>query len=53
MAATKPWTLEELDLLPEDGNKYELVHGELLVTPAPNQDHETLAALLSARLVRT
>ena len=47
MAATKPWTLEELDRLPEDGNKYELVHGDLLVTPPPSYDHETIASRLS------
>jgi Uma2 family endonuclease len=43
MAATKPWTLEELDRLPEDGNTYELVLGELFVTPAPTHGHETIA----------
>ena len=31
----KRWTLEEVHALPEDGNKYELVYGELWVTPAP------------------
>ena len=44
------WTLEELHRLPDDGNKYELVNGELLVTPAPNEEHETLAARLTRRL---
>jgi Uma2 family endonuclease len=34
-AAEKLWTLDELHALPDDGNKYELVHGVLLVTPAP------------------
>ena len=52
MAATKPWTLEELDLLPEDGNKYELVHGELFMTPAPTYHHETIAARLARLLDR-
>lgn len=47
MAATKVWTLEELHSLPDDGNKYELVHGELFVTPAPTQDHETIASRLT------
>jgi Uma2 family endonuclease len=50
MAATKPWTLDELDRLPEDSNTYELVHGELFVTPAPSHDHQTIAALLTAVL---
>ena len=43
----KRWTLEELHSLPDDGNKYELVRGELFVTPAPTDDHETIAARLS------
>jgi Uma2 family endonuclease len=31
----KRWTVEEVRALPEDGRRYELVDGELLVTPAP------------------
>ena len=51
MAATKVWTLEELDALPDDSNKYELVHGELLVTPAPGGHHGEIAANLNRILV--
>jgi len=51
MAQAKVWTLEELHSLPDDGNKYELLHGELFVTPAPTFDHETVIARLSAVLV--
>jgi Uma2 family endonuclease len=40
------WTLEELHRLPDDGNKYELVRGELFVTPAPRPAHERLAVVL-------
>lgn len=40
------WTLAELDRLPQDGNKYELVNGELFVTPAPSPAHESLAITL-------
>jgi Uma2 family endonuclease len=47
----RAWTLEELHRLPDDGNKYELVFGELFVTPAPNEQHETIAARLSRLLV--
>lgn len=46
------WTLEELHRLPDDGNKYELVHGELFVTPPPSVSHEELASLL-ARILDT
>src|SRR4051812_24209058 len=45
--ATKRWTLEELHSLPDDGNKYELIHGELFMTPPPTDNHETIAARLS------
>lgn len=43
----KRWTLEEVHALPEDGNKYELVYGELWVTPAPTDRHETVLARLT------
>ena len=46
----KRWTLEELHSLPDDGNKYELIHGELFVTPAPTDDHETILARLTRLL---
>ena len=51
MVQAKVWTLEELHSLPDDGNKYELLHGELFVTPAPTFDHETTIARLTAVLV--
>jgi Uma2 family endonuclease len=44
------WTLDEMHALPEDGNKYELVHGELLVSPAPSVRHEETVASLHERL---
>jgi Uma2 family endonuclease len=49
--AVKRWTLQELHSLPDDGNKYELVRGELLVTPPPTLDHETIGARLTQILV--
>jgi Uma2 family endonuclease len=49
--AVKRWTLQELHSLPDDGNKYELVRGELFVTPPPTFDHETIAARLAQVLV--
>jgi Uma2 family endonuclease len=45
--ATKRWTLDELHSLPDDGNKYELINGELFVTPPPTEEHETIVARLS------
>src|SRR5262245_20261613 len=49
---TKRWTLEEVHSLPDDGNKYELVRGELFVTPPPSFDHETVIVKLSRLLDR-
>ena len=48
--ATSSWTLAEFDRLPDDGNKYELVDGELFVTPAPSPAHEELASVLHSIL---
>jgi len=39
-------TLEELDRLPEDGNRYELIDGELYVAPAPTTKHQRVSAAL-------
>lgn len=46
----KPWTLDEVHRLPDDGNKYELVNGEFFVTPPPTDGHETILARLTALL---
>jgi Uma2 family endonuclease len=42
MAAPIYYTAGMVRALPEDGNKYELVHGELLVTPAPRVWHDVV-----------
>jgi Uma2 family endonuclease len=47
---TREWTLEDLHRLPDDGNKYELVRGELFVTPAPAVSHEMVLARLDMLL---
>ena len=45
--ADRGWTAEEVRNLPDDGNRYEVVGGELLVTPAPRLTHqEAVQALL-------
>lgn len=51
VARAKRWTLEELHRLPDDGNKYEVVFGELFVTPPPSEEHETILARLNSVLV--
>jgi len=32
------WTVQDVHALPDDGNRYEVIDGELLVTPAPRTD---------------
>lgn len=36
------WTAEEVRNLPDDGNRYEVVHGELLVSPTPRPFHQEI-----------
>ena len=40
------WTYSEYARLPSDGGKYEVIDGELLVTPAPTPAHQHVAATL-------
>ena len=34
------WTVDDVHALPDDGNRYEVIDGELLVTPAPAWRHQ-------------
>lgn len=36
-----PLTVDDLQSMPEDGHRYELVDGSLFVTPGPNLRHQT------------
>src|SRR3989304_4214818 len=51
MAAPTRWTAAMVRALPDDGNRYEVIDGELLVTPAPTELHQravvTLVRLLA------
>lgn len=38
--ATERWTAERVRALPDDGRRYELIEGELVVTPAPRGLHQ-------------
>ena len=39
-SGAKRWTAAMVRAFPEDGNRYEVVEGELLVTPAPRAMHQ-------------
>jgi Uma2 family endonuclease len=44
------FTADDLDSLPDDGNRYELVDGELLVTPSPDVRHQAVQLELAHAL---
>src|SRR5207253_1459223 len=48
--AARDWTVQRLLTLPEDGNRYEVVDGELLVTPSPTFHHQDAILALARRL---
>lgn len=50
MAAPTYYTAEMVRALPDDGNRYEVVHGELLVTPAPRLWHQVLVLRMAVAL---
>jgi Uma2 family endonuclease len=41
------FTIEDLDRMPEDGHRYELLDGTLIVSPAPGLPHQRVAVVLT------
>jgi Uma2 family endonuclease len=52
VAATtkKHWTAAELRAIPDDRNRYEIIDGELLVSPSPSAPHQMLVTELLVRI---
>ena len=46
----RKWTRADLERLPDDGNKYEVIRGELFVTPPPAAAHESIVEALGRRI---
>ncbi|MBI4539457.1 MAG: Uma2 family endonuclease, partial [Gemmatimonadetes bacterium] len=46
LETTTQWTYAEYARFPDDGNRYEVIDGEVLVTPAPSPRHQWVAASL-------
>ncbi len=44
------WTANAAMALPEDGNRYEVLDGELFVTPAPSWQHQSAVSALESLL---
>ena len=49
----RPLTRSDLDALPDDGHRYELVDGALIVTPAPSYSHQDVVGELYLKLRAT
>jgi Uma2 family endonuclease len=46
----RPFTVDDLEAMPDDGNRYELIDGLLLVTPAPGWPHQEMGGELFFQL---
>jgi Uma2 family endonuclease len=49
---TLRWTTRDLELMPEDGNRYEIVDGELYVSKQPDWHHQIVCGKIFAFLER-
>ena len=49
-AAGRPFTVAELDRMPDDGRRYELLDGVLIVSPRPATVHQFVAMRLASAL---
>lgn len=47
-ATITDWTVDMLDALPSYGQRYEIIDGELFVTPGPAEFHQDIAGELHA-----
>lgn len=51
-AGSNDWTVERLHRIPDDGKRYEIIAGELFVTPSPAPRHQYVADRLLAVLLQ-
>src|SRR5882672_6282533 len=43
----RPFTVADLEAMPDDGNRYELIDGMLIVSPAPRWQHQLVLGELA------
>jgi len=53
IAHGRPFTVDDLEAMPDDGNRYELIDGMLFVSPAPVFRHQKIIMQLGIRLDAT
>lgn len=46
------WTISDLEGLPDNGDRYEIIEGELFVTRAPHLGHQDVAGAIYATLLQ-
>ncbi|MGH3697451.1 MAG: Uma2 family endonuclease [Pseudonocardiaceae bacterium] len=46
LAESRPFTVHDLETMPDDGRRYEIIDGTLLVTPAPGWSHQEMSGAL-------
>jgi Uma2 family endonuclease len=50
IAHGRPFTVDDLEAMPDDGNRYELIDGTLIVSPAPGRRHQRVVLKLGIAL---
>ncbi len=50
IATLRALTYDDLREMPDDGQRYEIIGGELIVIPAPRREHQEVAANLNIAL---
>jgi Uma2 family endonuclease len=50
LAEGRPFTVHDLEAMPDDGRRYEIIDGALLVTPAPGFPHQQMSVALTVLL---
>jgi Uma2 family endonuclease len=52
MEATRIWTYDDLARLPDDGKRYEILDGDLIVSPSPSRAHAAAVSRLWSAFMR-